>query len=243
MIGLYPLFILQAFCLFHAYKGRAEQKWYWIIIFLPLVGCLLYMYDAFYSGRAVTAISGDMNPVVTVNYRLDQLEREVNFSNSTKNKILLADEYILNGRHSEAVVLYESCRDGYMVDDEPLKRKLVHALYLDKQYEKAIAFGDELKAYKDFRNAPEHISLAWALQKTGRTAEAEKHFEDMDRGFTNYPHRFAYCEFLVATSRPGKAKEKLAELVAEINQMKPPEQSVHREVINNITSLQRTLRA
>lgn len=241
MVGLYPLFILQAFCLFHAYKARTDQKWYWIIIFFPYIGCILYMYDAFYSRRTVTTITEGLKQVVNTNYRLEQLERDAKFSNNAKNKILLADEYIIHGRFAEAIELYESCRIGYMVDDESLKRRLVHAFYLHKQYEKAVQLGEELVGTRDFRNTPEHISLAWAYQNMGRTAEAEKHFRDMDRTFSNYPHRFSYCEFLIATEQPEKAKEKLAELMEEVEQMKTPERRVHRDIIRNISDLQRTL--
>ena len=241
--GLYPMFILQALCLYHAYKSRTDQKWYWIIIVFPYIGCFLYLYDAFYSRRTVTNIAEGLKQVVNSNYRLEQLEREVKFSNNAKNKILLADEYVAYGRFNEAVGLYESCREGYMVEDEPLKRKLMHALYLDKQYEKAVQLGEELKGTKDFRNALEHISLAWSYHSLGRTAEAEKHFDDMDRTFTNYQHRFSYAEFLMATDRKDKAIEKLNEVLEEIEQMKSAERRVHRDIIGKIQELRRSIGA
>jgi hypothetical protein len=243
MVGLYIIVILQAYCLFHAYKAHTDQKWYWIIIFLPLIGCLLYMYDAFYTRRTAMKIAESLTQVVSNNFRLEQLEREVTFSNNARNKILLADEYVLCGRHTDAVALYESCRDGYMVDDEPLKRKLMYALYLGKHYHRVVQLGEELRLTKDFRNAPEHISLAWSYQNLGRTADAEKHFQDMDRTFTNYEHRFSFCEFFVATSRPEKAKEKLTELQDEIEQMKTQEKRVHRDIFRSITELHRSLTA
>lgn len=242
MVGLYPLFILQAFCLFHAYKSRTDQKWYWIIIFFPYVGCLIYLYDAFYSRRTINNIAEGLKQVVNTNYRLEQLEREAKFSSNAKNKILLADEYVLYGRYNEAVALYESCREGYMIEDEPLKRKLMHALFLDKQYDRAIQLGEELKGTKDFRNAVEHISLAWAYQNLGQTAEAEKHFDEMDRTFTNYQHRYSYSEFLLATNRKEKAIDKLDELLEEIDQMKGPERRVHRNIIRSITDLRASLK-
>lgn len=237
------MFILQAFCLFHAYKSRTDQKWYWIIIFFPYIGCIMYLYDAFYSRRNLNNIAEGLKQVVNSNYRIEQLERDVKFSNNAKNKILLADEYILYGRFNEAVSLYESCREGYMIEDEPLKRKLMHALYLDKQYDRAVQLGEELKGTRDFRNAIEHISLAWAYHNLGRTAEAEKHFDDMDRTFTNYPHRYSYCEFLLATDRKEKAIEKLDELLDEVEQMKGPERRVHRDIIRSISDLRRSLNA
>lgn len=243
MVGLYSLFILQAFCLFHAYKSHTDQKWYWIIIFFPYFGCLFYLYDAFYSRRTVTTVAEGLKQVVNTNYRIDQLEREVKFINNARNKILLGDEYILNGRYHEAVELYESCREGYMMEDEPLKRKLMHAFFLGKQYEKTVQLGEELKGTRDFRNAPEHISLAWAYQNLGHTGEAEKHFDDMDRTFTNYQHRFSYAEFLLATDRKEKAIGKLDELLEEVDQMKGPERRIHHDIIRGITELKRSISA
>lgn len=242
LFGLYASFILQAFCLFHAYKSRTDQKWYWIIIFLPYIGCFLYIYDAFYNRRTVANISEGLKAVVNTNYRIEQLEREVNFSNNAKNKIDLADEYIRFGRTTEAVELYESCQVGYMTEDEGLKRKLLHALYLDKQFDRAVKLGEDLKGTKDFRNADEHISLAWSYQNLGQSDEAEKHFVDMDRTFTNYEHRYSYSEFLIATNRSDKAKVKLEELLSEIDHMKGPERRVHQDVIRSINELYRTFK-
>ena len=238
MFGLfYPLIALQAFCLYHAYKTRTDQKWYWLIIFFPFIGCLLYLYDAFYSRRTVNDLAEGLKHVVNSNYKIERLEKEVKFSNSTKNKTDLADAYAENGRHGDAVALYEECLQGYMADDETLKAKLIHALFMDQKYDRCIQLGKELKDSKAFKNSFERISLAKALHHVGSTDEAIKHFDEMDRPFTNYEHRHAYCQFLINTGRSGEGNSKLDELMGEIDLMKGVERRTHRDIIRQIKYL------
>lgn len=241
MSFFYLLLALQGFCLYHAYRSRTDQKWYWIIIFFPYIGCALYLYDAFYSRRTVSAIKEGFKEVVNSSYRLEQLEKQARFSGSAKNRIELADEYIRYNRFADAVAMYEECRVGYLADDEPLKRKLVHALYLNEQFDRCIEIGRELNGSKDFRNAPEHISLAWALHKAGYADEALEHFRNMDRSYTNYPHRCAFCRFLMTTGKADEAKEKLTEMSDEIEHMTSTERRANRDAMRMVGELRREI--
>ena len=36
-------FLLQVFCIYHAYKNRKETHWYFIIFFLPIIGGIIYL--------------------------------------------------------------------------------------------------------------------------------------------------------------------------------------------------------
>lgn len=231
------LIALEAFCLYHAYTNRREQRWYWIILFLPYIGCAIYLYDAFYSRRNVASLAEGLKQAVNSDYRLQKLEKQVQFSDNIKNRILLGDAYMEYSRYKDAVDMYESCREGYMTDDETLKCKLVHAFYFNKQFDRCIEVGSELRGSKTFRNAPERVSLAWALKMQNRETEATGLFEDMDRSYANYPHRFAYCQFLIQVGKKELAHEKLAVLSEELEHMKGPERRIHRETIRNIRDL------
>lgn len=103
----YPLLALQAFCIYHVYKTRQEQKWYWMIIFFPYVGCLIYLYEAFYSRRTVSNLTEGFKQVVNSNYRIEQLEAALRFSNTAKNKMDLAGAYVAIGRNADAITLYK----------------------------------------------------------------------------------------------------------------------------------------
>lgn len=238
----YPLLALQAFCIFHAYKTRQDQKWYWMIIFFPYIGCLIYLYDVFYSRRTVTHIAEGLKHVVNSNYRIEQLESAVRFSSSAKSKIDLADAYVTVGRYGEAVALYEDCLKGHLADDTSLKMKLLNAFYHNGQFQDCIGLGEQLTNDKAFRNATERISLALSYHRLGQTELAMREFEAMDRTFTNFIHRHAYAQYLLDTGNVTAAKEKVAELLSEIGMMKDIERRTHREAIGKIRDLSRQLR-
>lgn len=212
-----------------------------MIIFFPVVGCLIYLYEAFYSRRTVSTITEGLKSVVNSNYRIEQLEAALRFSNSAKNKIDLADAYVVIGRNAEAISLYEECRVGYMADDVFLKFKLLHAFYQNGQYENCITLGQQLTGDKQFANAPERISLAYAYYKAGQLDAATREFDAMDRSFTNFEHRYAYTHYLVETGNIAAAKEKVTELLAETEMMKGLERKTHREAIGKIRELSRRL--
>jgi hypothetical protein len=239
---LLPLsLILQGFCLWHAYRNNADQKWYWIIVFIPFAGCGLYLYDAFYSRRNVETVAESLKQVVNSNYKIEKLEKEVKFNSSFKNKVNLADAYTEIGRYREAIALYEDCREGYMADDEPLARKLLESLFLDKQYDRCIGIGKLLADSRSFANSDERVSLAWALHYQGMSEQSHRHFTEMDKSYSNYDQRFAFCRFLIETGKPEEARQKTETLMAEFNTMKSTERRVNRLVIDNIRDLVRQM--
>jgi hypothetical protein len=237
----YIMLALQGFCLYHAYQSHTDQKWYYLIIFVPYIGCFIYLYDAFYSRRSVTQVTEALKQAVSSNYKIDLLEKEAEFSNSATNNIRLADAYVEVGRTAEAVALYDGCRVGFLADDESLQRKLLKALYLNHEYEKVEALGKELANRKSFKDSEERIGLAWALHKLGKTDQAKQHFDDMNRSFTNYVNRQAYCDFLVATNNLPAAKALTSELAQEFEMMKGPERRVHRDIIRQVADMQQSL--
>jgi hypothetical protein len=149
MLGLYtPLLILQAICLYHAYRTNAEQRWYWLIIFIPLVGCALYIAHTI-SGRNVQTLTQSIRQVVNSNYRIEHLEKQLRFVDNVANKINLADAYMAVERFADALALYQQClNDMFMTDDDSLQMKALQAAYGSGNMELAIHYGTALENKK-----------------------------------------------------------------------------------------------
>jgi hypothetical protein len=238
MLGFYtPVFLLQAFCVYHAYRNNVEQRWYWLILFFPLVGCLIYLFHNFNNVSTLKNLEENVKSVVISNYRIEQLEKTLRFSDSHKNKINLADEYVKVVRYADAIALYESCMEGFMSDDPTLKMKLLHAHFLNGNYASAVDQGNSLTSEKAFRNSEQRVVFAWALHQTGQSVLAESNFADMDKSFSNYYHRLEYCKFLIQTEKVELAKEKLADLVQEFDHVKGPERRLNRDTFREIKDL------
>lgn len=238
MFGFYtPLLILQAVCVYHAYRNNAETRWYWFIIFFPLVGCLIYLYHHFYSRDNLQSITQGLKEVVNSNYKLEQLEKALRFSDNTTNKINLADAYMTYGRYNDAIDLYKDCMKGFMADDPALRMKLLQGYFLCHDYQEAIKVGRTLDGDKNFKNDEARIAYAWSQFHSGNPAMASSVFEDMNKSFTNYKHRVAYCHFLKQNGANERLKELLSQLLEEFEHMKNTERKVHRTLIQEISEM------
>lgn len=213
------LLLLQAFCLYHAYKNKSDQKWYWLIIILPLIGCIIYLYHHFYSRRNIENLAEGMKTTFISNYKIEKLEQEVKVSDSMSNKIALANEHSALGNYARAIALYESCLEGIFKDDIELLLKLVKNNYLIKNYEATVQYGEQIREQKEFLNSEERLAYAWANYYLEKKEIAEQHFQDMDIRFSNYTHRLEYASFLNMEDRKEEAIEKLLEMLNEIKSM------------------------
>lgn len=238
MLGLYtPIFLLQAFCVYHAYRNNSEQRWYWLILFFPLVGCIIYLVHNFNNVPTLNAIKENVKEVVITNYRIEQLEKALRFSDNIKNKINLADEYVNVNRCNDAIALYSSCLQGFMEDDPVLKMKLLHVHFMNGEYNTAVEYGNKLKLEKIFKNSEQRVVYAWSLHHTGETDLATDIFDDMDKSFTNYYHRKEYCKFLITTGKIDLAKEKLSDMIQEFDHIKGPERRLNKSILREINDL------
>ncbi len=241
--GYYTLILgLQGFCLFHAYKNDNQQKWFWIIIFIPLIGCLIYLYENFYSRPNINNITEGVKGLVYNNYAVEKLEKEVKYSETITNKTNLADAYLERGRYDEALNLYENCKKGYNDKNPDLMRKMVQAYFLKKNYNKVIELGQHLDAVKTIGDSGDKIAYAWALYFTGETAKAEQKFKQLDAKFANFPARIEYAKFLIETNRPDDAKKILHAIIDEHNGMDNYEKGLKKGLVRESKRLLQTIR-
>ncbi len=241
--GYYILILgLQAFCLFHAYKNNNQQKWYMLIIFVPVIGCLIYLYETFYSRPNINNLTEGVKELVYSNYALDKLEKEVKYSETITNKMNLADAYTERGRHDEALKLYESCKKGYYENNSDLLKKLLRGYFLKQEYNKVIEVGKQLEGIKSVVDLEGKTAYAWALHYTGDTENAELKFKEMDAKFANFPSRIEFAKFLIEIGKPHNAKNILTAIVEEHGAMDSYEKNSKKGLVRESKRLLQTLR-
>ena len=241
----YYYFILgiQGICLFHAYKNDSAQKWYWIIIFLPFIGCLIYAYENFYNRTSISDLTEGVKGLVYTNYAVEKLEKEVKYSETITNKMNLAEAYIERGRLDEALKLYESCQKGYFENNPELLKKMLRVYFLQKNYPKAVEMGQLLEPTKSaIGDSEDKIGYAWALHYTNDDAKAEQKFKEMDAPFANFTARLEYARFLLTTNRSNEAKTRLTQIIGEHDSMESYEKSSKRHIAKEAKRLLQTIK-
>lgn len=241
MVGFYSLIVLlQAFCIYHAYSNKEEQRWYWFILLFPGIGCGLYLYHSFYNRQNISSISETVKTVVNSNHKLEQLEKAFRFSDNITNRLNLADGYVSFGRNAEAIELYKGALLGFMADDPAVRMKMLNVYYLNRDFNEAIEVGQSLESEKLFTNSEQRLAYAWSLHFSGQSEVAGNIFESMDKPYTNYVHRLEYCKFLLESGNVQDLKQKASEILGEFEHSKGPERKFYRHVIQNLKSLLET---
>ncbi|MBL4703769.1 MAG: hypothetical protein JKY54_04560 [Flavobacteriales bacterium] len=237
-LTLYPrILVLQVFCIYHAIKSKADQKWFYLIIFLPVIGSIIYLYTNFYNRQNMDSIKKGVKTVVQSNFKTQQLEKEHRINNSFLNTVNLADAYLLNEQTTQAIETYLDCLTRFTISQSEIHRKLVAAYVQNEDYVKAIEHGDKIKEDKAFKTSNERVDWAWAYYYLDQNSEAQVIFEALDRPYANYHQRKNYCEFLMYTDRVDQAKELHQELLQEIRDMSSYEKNNLRDQIRAIKSL------
>src|SRR5689334_23283961 len=106
----YYFFILglQAICVIHCLRRNNQGKWIWLIIFLPLIGCIIYIFSEILTGREIDRVSSGVGTMINPTGRIRKLEDRLKFADTFENKVALADAYLAGGQTEKAIALYES---------------------------------------------------------------------------------------------------------------------------------------
>lgn len=215
MLLYYFTIILQVYCLYHAYKNRNNYYWFFIIFFIPLLGCLVYLFVNVFNKKDVEHIAEEITTIINPTKKIKDLEKELNFSNTFQNKINLADAYVEIGDYANAITFYEKALVGNFKDNPHTLNKLIFCYYQQKKFDKVLEYAAKIDLEKEFKKTNFFVGLAYEHQN--KFDQAEYHLRKLDVRYSNYSERIALCNFLIRYHKKEEAKEILQEIVNEIN--------------------------
>lgn len=210
---------LQALCVLHCIRAGNQNKWIWIIVFLPVIGSLIYLFSEVITGREIDQVSSGMGQVFNPGASIKKLEQQLRFSDTFHNRIALADAYLAKGFTNDAIALYEQSLTGVFTENEHVIKQLIIA------YANVNRFADILPLSKRIYNSPQfakskvHVVYALALEHAGNKEQAEKEFKLMNSRFAYFEARYQYALFLSRNGRKEEAVQLLDDMVAESTQL------------------------
>ena len=222
--------------MYDAYSKKHDQKWLWIILLLPPIGGILYLYQYYFNGDDIEKISENVKSTFVDNNEIKRLEENAQFAATHSNKIELAKEHLNVGNNDRAIEILQSCRNEIYEDDADLNMHLVIAYFRNKNYEESVRYGDKIIDQKLFENSPAMASFAYAKYQMGEKDQAEELFKSMDNRFGNYENRMKYAHFLKETKGNLEAKNKVEQLLEEINSMDSIEKKLNKKILQQIKS-------
>ena len=238
MIRYYSIIgALQVFCLYHIYKNHRESYWYFVVLFIPALGSLAYLYVEFFTRNNIEKVSESIKNVVNPEYSIQNLLKEAKYSDTITNKEKLADAYASKGQYHQAIALYKSCLEGFNEADSGILTKLMVAQYFVDDYQGVVVAGSKLDGDPVFDKSESQAVYAWSLYHVGQHEKADEVFESMDVRYSHYVQRSEYAKYLIETNRSDQAKDLLSSLIDEFEGMDKTELRQKKAIRKEIEGL------
>lgn len=204
-------FLIQIGFAVHAIR-RNEWNWAFLIVFIPLLGCILYLIlvilpetrDSTAVRRARRSIKNTVNPKHELRARIANLDA----ADTVENRVELAEELLKHGMVDDAIHLYEKSLTGIHQTDPDLMLGLAHAYFGREYYLKAKELLDDLiKANPDFKSQQGHLLYARSLEKLNDYDAAREEYEVLVNYYSGPEASCRYGLFLKKQGEHDKARQ------------------------------------
>jgi hypothetical protein len=220
---------LQIICVLHCIRQGTTQKWIWMIIFLPLVGSVVYFFSEIVPRRRTGDWQAGVGSLlVSPSARIKRLEETLSFANTFNNRVLLANAYMSAGRTEEAIELYSTSLTGAFTENEYVMSRLIPAYFITGRYPELIAMARKIYKSPQFARSEAHLLYARALDLMGDKEGAEAEFKKMKGRFADFEARYQYGLFLHREGREEEAQGLLEDIVKEAAHLSSRERRANR---------------
>jgi hypothetical protein len=203
------VFGLQLLCLSHVLRTGRRCQWLFIILALPVVGCLAYFFleilpDLQHSRAARQAVR-DIGAVIDPERDLREMAKRLAEADTVENRAALADECLRRGRAADAERLFQNCLIGVHTTDHALMLGLARAQFARDDYAGACATLDRLRAAHPDLDCPDgHLLYARSKEQQGEIEQALIEYAALAE---YYPGEEARCRLALLLQKAGRVAE------------------------------------
>ncbi|MEE9408955.1 MAG: CDC27 family protein [Polaribacter sp.] len=226
----YLIIGLQIFCVYHAYKNSSNYYWYFIIFFIPLIGCVVYLLTHVINKREVANITDEIVTIINPTKKIKDLEQKLKFSNTFENRVNLGDAFLEIRDYPNAMFHYEKSLKSNFKNDPFTLNKLIKCYFETSDFDKVIEITNKINLDKDFKESIYYYGLA--LEEKGNIEAAEIQLKKIDTRYSNYDERIEFAKFLIRRDKSLDAKEVLEEILLEIKSMIKQNARKHRYIVS-----------
>ena len=215
------LLVLDITMAFHAVKTGRFSPWFYIIIALPGVGALAYVfmvlipeYSQTYHGQKTrTRINRALDPDGI--YRA--LKTEVEIANTIANRAALAQECLVLGRYDEAWAQYDTILGMHLGDEPEYMAGRARAEFGQRRFADARATLEELRRrWPEWQSGDTHLLYARTLEEGGHWSEAADEYRAVSSYYAGAEPRVRLGLVLRKLGREGEARGVLADVIRQM---------------------------
>lgn len=233
----YLIIALQVYCVYHAYKNRNAYYWFFLIFFLPGIGCAIYLITQVYNKRDAEKIQDEIVSIINPTKKVKDLEKQLQFSETYQNRVNLADAYLEIKDYNKAINHYLKALDDDFENDLYVIKQLTEAYFKAENYDKVIVYAEKIKSKSEFKKSRSQFLYGLALEKVGQFEEAEVHLKAIDIRYSFYNERLVFAKFLINRNKINEAKLVLNEIFNESKHMTKPNRKLFRNTVYEVEKL------
>lgn len=208
LIILAPI-LLQITCVIHAVRSGRMFPWIYVIVFLPLVGCIAYLVveliPEWMGTRGAHKLKKSVRDAADPGRAMREALREAEMTGSIDARRKLAEQHLAHGNAAEAVALYRGMLDGQFREDPVLWLGLARAQFASGDAAGTQASLDALQQLDPkFQSGDAHLLYARALEAQGKDGEALDEYRRLVRYFSGEEAR---CRYGLLLDRAGRRDE------------------------------------
>ncbi|PWH81768.1 hypothetical protein DIS18_13895 [Algibacter marinivivus] len=237
----YLIIALQGYCIYHMYQNRNPYYWALLIMFLPVVGSVIYLITQVYNKRDAEKITNEIAHVINPSKKVKDLEKRLEFSESYQNRLNLADAYLEIKDYNNAITHYlEALKDNSQNNFYAIKQ-LIEAYFNIEDCKKVIHYVGKIKDHPEFKKSRTQFLYGLALEREGKIEAAESNLRQIDIRYSFYEERLILAKFLLSINKNEEAKEILKDVQTESSHMTKPNKRLYRTTILEVDKLLKEL--
>ena len=218
------LLLIQLCFAYHALKTGRPYWWLFVIMGMPVAGCLLYYFiEVFPSSResrsaekAVRNLAKAFDPDKSLREHVANLED----CGSVDNRIALARSCMDRKMYREAISLYRSCLAGVHQSDPDIRFGLANAFVFAGDFKEAHAMALALRhSHASFRSPEVRLVSAKALEGLGRLDEALAEYRVLADTYAGEEGRWRYGALLHRMGRSAEASDVFHRMLRNASRM------------------------
>jgi hypothetical protein len=221
LISVLPL-ALMVLCVVHAIRNGNVWPWIYIIVLLPGIGSIIYLFmeilPEMARSRHASKLQSNIRQMADPHRSLREAHRAAEMVGSVDAKRALAEQYIARGNYAGAVEIYRDAAQGQFKDDPAVLLGLSRALFLNGDPAGAQASLDALQAADPkFVSEEAHLLYARALEAQGKDAEALAEYKKLAGYYSGEEARTRYAMLLEKTGARDDARTIYQQVVKSLD--------------------------
>src|SRR3984957_12462840 len=201
--------LLEVLLVIHVLKTGRNTLWIWLIIFLPMAGCIAYLIvellPELSRSRTVAATRRNVQHALDPHAQLRRFQDEAQVTQNVASSQRYAEELLRHNRFEEAAGIYRKILTGLYEHDPDLMLGLARAQFGGGDASAARATLDEaIGRNPQFRSPEGHLLYARALEAEGNAQKALAEYQVLA---TSYPGAEAAVRFAQLLKTQGRIEE------------------------------------